>query len=147
MNYLMYIERAAENLQFFLWYRDYCKRFAALPLNERNLSPEWNMEQAEAEALSQSTAAVVKKLSPETAALFKGTDFANGKVTVAEVAPNPFHTPPITPTVDRQSFVPSESGWGDDVSTIKSSNKSFNKKAAGAFESADIKFQPCEYGP
>ena len=147
MNYLIYIEHAAENLQFHIWYRGYCNRFAALPPKERNLSPEWTVEQAEAEALAQSSSAAVKKVSPETAALFKGTDFASGKVSVAELAPNPFHTPPITPVVDRQSFVRTESGWSDDVSTLKSTNKSFFKKAAGAFEGADVKFQPCEFGP
>ena len=50
MNYLVYIEHSAENLQFFLWYRDYLKRFDELPPNERALAPEWSAEQAEMDA-------------------------------------------------------------------------------------------------
>lgn len=41
MDYLMYVAHDAENLQFFLWYRDYCARFEALDQYEKNLSPEW----------------------------------------------------------------------------------------------------------
>jgi hypothetical protein len=41
MNFLKYIELSAENLQFFLWYRDYSKRFNELPASEKALSPEW----------------------------------------------------------------------------------------------------------
>jgi hypothetical protein len=41
MDYLVYIEHNAENLQFYLWYRDYERRFNALPENEKALSPVW----------------------------------------------------------------------------------------------------------
>jgi len=44
MDYLVYIEHDAENLQFFLWYKDYCERFNALPANEMALSPKWIKE-------------------------------------------------------------------------------------------------------
>ena len=39
MDYLVYIAHDAENLQFYLWYRDYTKRFNALNKNSRELSP------------------------------------------------------------------------------------------------------------
>jgi hypothetical protein len=42
MDYLVYISHDAENLQFFLWYRDYSKRFNALNEVERMFSPKWN---------------------------------------------------------------------------------------------------------
>jgi len=147
MNYLIYIEHAAENLQFFLWYRDYSKRFSELPASERALAPEWTIAQAEAEALaSQTNTTGLKKLSPETIAVFKGTDFAPGaKASIVEYIGNPFHTPPRTPPVDKDGFSPSEYGWSDDGSTLKSSNKSFAKKTAGAYEGADLKWQPCTY--
>ena len=150
MNYLIYIEHAAENLQFFLWFRDYSKRFSELPQSERALAPEWTAEQAEAEALAThvSHAAVVKKISPEAAAMFKGTDFAPTSVTVSEFRGNPFNTPPRTPIGDTgtqsPAKTPSEYGWSDDGSTLKSSKKSFHNKTAGAFEGADMKWQPCE---
>lgn len=41
MDYLHYVEFNAENLQFFLWLKDYTRRFEALPESERALSPEW----------------------------------------------------------------------------------------------------------
>lgn len=37
----MYVEHNAENLQFFLWYKDYCKRFGALAEKDKALSPPW----------------------------------------------------------------------------------------------------------
>ena len=39
MDYLVYIAHDAENLQFYLWYRDYVKRFNRLRENEKALSP------------------------------------------------------------------------------------------------------------
>jgi hypothetical protein len=51
MDYLFYIEHNAENLQFFLWYKDYCQRFEALPEREKSLSPP--LDTAEAPDLSR----------------------------------------------------------------------------------------------
>ena len=84
MNYLVYIEYSAENLQFFLWYRDYVKRFNELPRSERTLAPEWTAEQAEAETLtSQATAAAATQIpiSKEAAAILNGSDFVVPSVT------------------------------------------------------------------
>ena len=145
MNYLIYIEHAAENLQFFLWYRDYSLRFSELPEGERGLAPEWTVEQAEALA-NQNNTNSTKLVSAETAAVFKGTDFAPPMSSVAEVKGNPFSTPPRTPTKERESFAHSENGWSDNASTVNNSYKSsYQKKAAGAFEAADLKLQPCEH--
>lgn len=44
MNYLVYVERAAENLQFYLWYKDYVRRFSAMPEDQQRLSPLWTKE-------------------------------------------------------------------------------------------------------
>ena len=41
MNYLVYVEHAAENLQFYLWYKDYEKRFEAARKTDTSLAPEW----------------------------------------------------------------------------------------------------------
>ena len=150
MNYLIYIEHAAENLQFFLWHRDYAKRFSGLPDGERRLAAEWTVEQAEAEALAnQNSTNSIKSVSAETAAVFRGTDFAPPMSGAVEMKGNPFSTPPRTPTQERESFAQSENGWSDNASTVNSSYKSsYQKKAAGAFEAADLKLQPCKYiGP
>lgn len=45
MDHLLYVERAAENLQFFLWYKDYTRRFNQLPEAQNVLSPEWSNSQ------------------------------------------------------------------------------------------------------
>ena len=145
MNYLVYIEHSAENLQFYLWYRDYVKRFEALPAGERALAPIWTEQQAEAEALaSENKMLGPKMISPETAAVFKGTDFAPPKASVVEIKGNPFNTPPRTPNGDRDSMAPTEPAWSDTGSTVYSSNKSFQKKAGDAFQGADLKWQPCK---
>lgn len=47
MDYLMYIEHSAENLQFYLWYRDYLRRWNALPASQRALSPKLLPEPAD----------------------------------------------------------------------------------------------------
>src|SRR5579859_4238745 len=47
MDYLIYVERNAENLQFYLWYLDYVRRWDQVPAKDRVLSPEWQPEAAE----------------------------------------------------------------------------------------------------
>lgn len=42
----MYISHDAENLQFYLWYHDYIKRFDALTEQEKALSREWQFDYA-----------------------------------------------------------------------------------------------------
>lgn len=148
MNYLIYIEHAAENLQFFLWYRDFVKRFFDLPPNERALAPEWSVEQTEAELQSaQALQTAKQQISPETAEVFKGTDFAAPRANIMEVKSNPFNTPPRTPAGDRESTAPTEAAWSDHGSTLNGSvagSKTHHKQAAGAFEGADLKWQPCK---
>ena len=147
MNYLIYIERAAENLQFFLWYRDYSKRFSEIPASERVLAPEWTAAQAEAANQSTQTQATNQKQpSTEAAAVLEGTTFASGPAAKLAAANggDPFETPPRTPGGDMASEQGDwKSGTGDDVSTLKPSEKSFNNKASEAFEGADLKWQPC----
>ncbi|KAF1814972.1 hypothetical protein P152DRAFT_240440 [Eremomyces bilateralis CBS 781.70] len=41
MDYLIYVAHDAENLQFYLWLRDYTKKFERLKLQDQSLSPEW----------------------------------------------------------------------------------------------------------
>lgn len=42
MDYLVYVEREAEALQFFLWYYDYVHRWAKLPAADRAAAPKWD---------------------------------------------------------------------------------------------------------
>jgi hypothetical protein len=150
MEYVYHIEHNAENLQFFLWYRDYVTRFEALPENERALAPQWTIDVAEAQALASQTNAVGKRINPEIAAILKGTDFGpKSKTAMAEVKGNPFNTPPRTPAGEKdQASVmhgPSEAGWSDDMSTPKShgAHQPLSAVAAGAFDNAEH-LQPCK---
>lgn len=47
LNYLLFVEHSAENLQFYLWFKDYERRFDALPQSEKALSPEWKAKKGE----------------------------------------------------------------------------------------------------
>jgi hypothetical protein len=51
MDYLIYVERNAENLQFYLWYIDYVRRWNELPAKDRALSPKWQPEPVEIQNL------------------------------------------------------------------------------------------------
>ncbi|CZS87946.1 hypothetical protein WAI453_000334 [Rhynchosporium graminicola] len=55
MDYLTYIEFNAENLQFYLWYKDYIRRWDALPESEKSLSPEFIPEAEEIPDLTKNS--------------------------------------------------------------------------------------------
>jgi len=134
MDFLVYIEHDAENLQFYLWYRDYVKRWSELPEREQALAPIWTSEQAQ-QARNEALAEKSKKVNnTEVAQVFKGTDFETKPRKIAD-APNPFSTPPRTPSNEgRDSMAPSTVGWTEDGSTLGSGMAHHQKKTANAFE-------------
>jgi hypothetical protein len=139
MNYLKYIERSAENLQFYLWFRSYTKRFNDLPANESDLSPEWY------DAQDSEAPTYPKRVNSVAAAIFKGTDFANEpKVTEAE-RNNPFFTPPRTPNSDMKRDC-GESMDSYTASMTSGGRPDHTERASGAFESVGLKWKPCEFG-
>jgi hypothetical protein len=137
MNFLKYIELSAENLQFFLWYRDYVKRFNALPESEKVLSPEWTGEKTS----DIKTSPV--GFSADAAAILRGTDFANeGKVAESEKgSKNPFFTPPRTPTSVEPGREYSLDSYDESMTTGKVDH---TQRAAGAFDNAGLKWKPRE---
>lgn len=138
MNYLKYIELSAENLQFFLWFRSYVKRFDKLPENEKALSPVWS------ETSETDTTARPKRANPEAAAIFKGTDFANDSRVADAEKGNPFFTPPQTPNNDTK-YEGAESIHSCDFSMTTGTRTNHAERASGAFEGAGLKWKPCEY--
>ncbi|KAF2829913.1 hypothetical protein CC86DRAFT_177669 [Ophiobolus disseminans] len=140
MNFLKYIELSAENLQFFLWFRDYSKRFNELPESEKALSPIWIDDKTNGEARTGP-----KAMTRDAAGILKGTDFASeGTISESEkAASNPFFTPPRTPnSVERggQSFDTYEdSSMGGRVD--------HTKRADGAFDSVGLKWKPLTIQP
>lgn len=141
MNFLKYIELSAENLQFFLWYRDYSKRFNELPESEKVLSPEWTGSKADGEAPKLSA----RKQQAEAAAILEGTDFASEKtVKNSEKSNNPFFTPPHTPTSNSHRREESLDSYDESMTTGKVNH---SERAAGAFDNAGLKWKPLTVQP
>ncbi|KAL2181012.1 inorganic pyrophosphatase-like protein [Thermothelomyces heterothallicus CBS 202.75] len=80
MNYLVHVERSAENLQFFLWYRDYERRFAAATTADLSLAPEWTQEMEDGiiARLKKEHADKIRRASKDAGANFGGADFEKG---------------------------------------------------------------------
>ncbi|KAL1585864.1 hypothetical protein WHR41_05095 [Cladosporium halotolerans] len=140
MNYLKYIEHAAENLQFFLWYHDYTARFNNLKESERALSPEWTQAQADAEALSAVQQQRSKAANVEAHSILQGTTFASNNASKINEKGDPFHTPPAS-SFDEQRAVASEYGssTGDDTLVSSATARGI---ASQAFGDAGMKWQP-----
>ncbi|KAF1963015.1 hypothetical protein CC80DRAFT_530889 [Byssothecium circinans] len=142
MNYLKYIELSAENLQFYLWFRSYSKRFNELSASDKALSPEWMPERAESDTPNRP-----KRVSPETAAIFKGTDFAAEPKLKEMQKENPFlETPPRTPNSDakREGTESLDSYHDSPGSKAKTDH---TERATAAFESAGLKWEPLTVQP
>ncbi|KXJ93766.1 hypothetical protein Micbo1qcDRAFT_201723 [Microdochium bolleyi] len=137
MNYLVYIEHSAENLQFFLWYRDYKERFENADTSDLVLAQEWTQEmEDETVAKLQKEAAERLKREPAAADIFKGTDFEKGHDGAIDNR-DPFGTPPRSArSEDNHSFV---SGDHSVTSTQ-------HTRASDAFKTAGVK-QPFSIQP
>lgn len=142
MNYLVYIEHSAENLQFFLWFRDYERRFRAADTRDLSLAPEWT-QAMEDDAVAKMRRMNVEKMRPDPKAadIFKGTDFEKQGQELQPVdvySPNPFNTPPRSAhsnTDGDSTYTPS---YG--VSTHASTHKT---QASNAFATAGVSL-PCK---
>ncbi|KAK4192501.1 hypothetical protein QBC35DRAFT_447345 [Podospora australis] len=105
MSYLRYVEHSAENLQFYLWWHDYVRRFNMISAADLALAPEWTqaMEDELIMRIKKDHAEKARKPANAklAAELFNGIDFEKsvGRVTHSSlhVASNPFSTPPETP--------------------------------------------------
>ena len=133
MDYLVYIEYNAENLQFYLWYKDYVRRFNALDENKRALSPEWTPESADVPNLAKdSEKEPKKKAKRETIAGMMETGYDAKTATLFSEKENP--TSPTRSTLkDNGSIVaPSIS----DATTLAPSTAEVTAQAG-------LKWQPC----
>ncbi|KAF2458228.1 hypothetical protein BDY21DRAFT_215862 [Lineolata rhizophorae] len=136
MNYSMYIAHTPENLQFFLWCRDYEDRFNKLPESEKALAPEWVPSQADADNLA-SHAQRNPRVSPEAAAAFRGTGFAATPTASDSERINPFSTPSQSPSVASRGYDSTDSADLD--SPFGAQQKvDHAKNAATTFESAGL---------
>lgn len=146
MNYLKYIEYSAENLQFYLWYRDYQARWEKLKDSEKALAPEWTTV-AEADATLAPNRPT--KVDPQIAAVLKNTDFDENAHKVASTPADPFNTPPKAASFDDKRDIVSDYGSSvGDEKTLTSSTVSSTHRAVTdqAFGDAGLKWKPCESG-
>jgi hypothetical protein len=152
MNYLTYIEHSAENLQFYLWYRDYAKRFAEAKTSDIGLAPVWTLSRHDAALQSAQIAATTQKrvIKPEVAEIFQGTDFEKVLKITGNESADPFVTPPRTPA-EALSANSSAHPWdsthdlseqGSLYTTTNSNAESYHQRAGEAFTAAGLK-QPC----
>ncbi|KAK2041466.1 hypothetical protein LZ31DRAFT_577651 [Colletotrichum somersetense] len=141
MNYLIYVEHSAENLQFFLWHRDYQTRFGEAKTSDLALAPEWTetMETEVLQRLSKEKSQGMRKKPGQE--IFKGTDFEKKGPAAAIIeesnASNPFSTPPRTPN-DQESICTGSHG--------ASNAASYRSQAGDAFVAAGTK-QPFTIQP
>lgn len=143
MNYLKYIEHAAENLQFFLWFHDYNTRFNSLSESERVLSPQWTQAQAEAEATTAAQQTRANKTTNVDAhAILQGTSFDDGNGGRVNEKGDPFHTPPASSFDESRVGVTSDYGSSTGDDTLVSSTAA-RGIASQAFGDAGMKWQPC----
>lgn len=150
MNFLKYIEHSAENLQFFLWFKDYSKRFEALPESERKLSPEWTQAKEDAENAAYRTQLKEKTLSAEAVDILKAQNF---KVSSAEQDTpsekhDPFNDPRDSPSkAETMSFDTDNTRRPlSGMESVHPSLRSDQTQAIGAtFGDAGVKLQPCQY--
>jgi hypothetical protein len=134
MDYLVYIEHNAENLQFFLWYKDYCQRFEALPEREKALSPPFYPETADAPDLSRG-----RDLEKDIVRKHKDNDReksgykSNGAALFSEDKNTPSPTRPAGEVFEHSFETPSAS----EFSSIPND--------AEVSAQAGLKWQPCIY--
>lgn len=145
LNYLIYIEHSAENLQFSLWLRNYTTHFHAATTADMDLAPEWTQESQDEtfDKLQKEHREGLKRDPTNIARIFKGTDFEkrgnapsqrwDGPLPCSEA--NPFSTPPRTP----QGTERGSNSLGGSESNVTS----YHSQASEAFAAAGIK-APCK---
>ena len=150
MNYLKYIEFSAENLQFFLWFYDYEKRFEQLDPMTKLLAPEWTATQIDVETMITQFKATNQVKNREVATILQGTIFdSKAKAFSSEPAVNPFATPAeslASDSVTNLKGTSNNTSWelnGDDLGT--NSTRNYARTTASAFENAKLDWQPCMF--
>jgi hypothetical protein len=148
LNYLKYIEMAPENLQFFLWYKDYEKRFNEASGADRALAPEWTEAHAEAERRNYRTQLKTPKATNEAVKeILKGTDFEeenNMPVVVTNADATLFDTQSIVASSynAQRGTIASQDGSFAPTTGMASLASNHTQVTAEAFDEAGMK-QPC----
>lgn len=137
MDYLIYVAHDAETLQFYLWLKDYRKRFAALRKEQQALSPEWQATNPAEERRLTHKQGSRGNLGAAHAA---DKESAIRITELSRVAKEVFDEPPMSPTAtvtDYDSF----------ITKSVNSHKTMQEVAEDATKEAGLKWQPCRYTP
>jgi len=140
MDFLKYIEHSAENLQFYLWYKDYEQRFNKLPQSERILSPEWTPEQEEQEAATYRALLKKKTLAAEANDIMKKQNLAP-----TDVFADPEKSHSVIDSDEKSSLESASTRRPE--SGMMSARTQYSDTAKHAFEDAGAKFQPFTIQP
>lgn len=144
MDYLVYVEYNAENLQFYLWYKDYVKRFNALPETEKVLSKEWDPESKEVPDLTKDSENGEKKLKKrDTVAniMEKGYAAKEAAMFAEDEAPLSPMSPTMSPTNLRHASLAAS---GTATPSISGSTAASDAEVA---TQSGIKWQPFTIQP
>jgi hypothetical protein len=135
MDYLVYIEHNAENLQFFLWYKDYCKRFEALPEREKSLSSPFYPDTAEVPDLTRGRD-LEKEAAKRQKKIYRETSIGYDSKGAALFSEDKDALSPTRPVADgfEHSF---ESPSASEFSSIPNDTE--------VAAQAGLKWQPCMY--
>lgn len=145
MEFLKYIEHSAENLQFYLWYKDYEQRFNNLPESERVLSAEWTQEQQEAEVATYRALLKQKTLAAEAQDILKKQNLPGAEeFGDQEKLNNSYHNRHDSDP-DKSSLESASTKYP--ASGVLTARSQYSETAKYAFEEAGAKFQPFSIQP
>lgn len=146
MDYLVFVEYNAENLQFYLWYKDYSKRFDLLPGNEKVLSKEWIPDTQEAPDLTKDAEKGEKKKSKRetSVANIMESGYAAKEAAMFSEEEDPLSPPmsPMSPTFGNRHMSIANSGTA--TPSIGGSSSPSNAEVAAQ---SGLKWQPCMSSP
>lgn len=140
MNYLTYVEYVPENLLFYLWFRDYVKRFSSITDSDKALSPDWRPMQTH---LRQAPMAKdsPKEVDCETATLDENASLAEFRTGSEHGDKEPAQPNASSATLNSQR---SNATWSETFLIGKNPKEGYKKLAADAFAADGITYQPGE---
>ena len=138
MNYLVYVAHNAENLQFYLWLRDYTRRYNALRKEEKALSPEWKptdpkFAPVESDPLSPTTRLKSPVVSKQSVDFEKQPTVPAINFDQGPISPSRSFGSASRPPADFESFIASAAAPEKTVSEI----------VEDAHHQVGLKWQPC----
>lgn len=153
---MTYVTHASENLRFYLWARDYAKRFSEAATSDVNLAPEWT-ETHRSKAIkeiNQVMTAKLKSTNPEVERIWQkvlaespdewiGTAH---EAAAKSISSDPFATPPGSANYSDEMLKRpgSESRTLSETATFVDGIRSYQEVAMDLFKEAGLQL-PCKF--